>query len=268
MKKIITAISLLSLLATLTACTKSQQPEKTEAPAPSSANTSSIGFQLEKPKENEEIADVSTTLGNFKIRFFPDRTPKTVENFKELSKKGYYNGLIFHRVIKDFMIQGGDPEGTGMGGESVWGKDFEDEFCEDLFNITGAVAMANRGPNTNGSQFFIDNQNPNKFPGWERFQSAYDTYKKDPSSFEKRYGATIDMSKITEDIKNLYTIHGGNPYLDGYYNTAKKGHTVFGQVFEGLEVINKISETETDENDKPTNEVKIEKIEIVPYHAS
>ncbi len=247
----------------LTACTQNDQSEKIEPPSPSVSN---VGFQTEKPSENEEIADVYTSLGNFKVRFFSDRTPKAVENFKELSKKGYYNGLIFHRVIKNFMIQSGDPEGTGMGGESIWGEAFEDEFCEDLFNITGALAMANRGSNTNGSQFFINNQNPENFPGWERFQSTYDTYKKNPASFEKRYGGTIDMSKITEDIKNLYVNHGGNPYLDGYYNTAKKGHTVFGQVFEGLDVINKISESETDENDRPIQEVKIEKINIIPYN--
>ena len=262
LKKIIKAISIVSLLTMLTACTQNKETEKIET---TPATVNNVGFQLDKPNENEEIADVYTSLGNFKIRFFPDRAPKTVENFKELSKKNYYNGLIFHRVIKDFMIQGGDPQGTGMGGESIWGEPFEDEFCEDLFNITGALAMANCGPNTNGSQFFINNQNPENFPGWERFQSTYETYKKNPSLFEKRYGGTIDMSKITEDIKNLYITNGGNPYLDGYYNTAKRGHTVFGQVFEGLDVLNKISDSETDENDKPIQDVKIEKIDIVPY---
>lgn len=262
--KIIKAISIFSLLTMLTACSQKDNPKKIEN---SSSLVSKVGFQIEKPNDNEEIAEICTSLGKFKVRFFQDRAPKAVENFKELSKKGYYNGVIFHRVIKDFMIQSGDPEGTGRGGESIWGENFEDEFCEDLFNITGSLAMANRGPNTNGSQFFINNQNPQNFSGWERFQNVYDTYKKNPSSFEKRYGGTIDMSKITEDIKNLYITHGGSPHLDGYYNTAKKGHTVFGQVFEGLDIINKISDSETDENDKPVQEIKIEKIDIKTYHA-
>src|SRR6185295_8535359 len=86
----------------------------------------------------------------------PKEAPKTVENFTRLAKKGYYNNLIFHRVIDGFMIQGGDPQGTGMGGESIWGKAFEDEFSEKLkFEKKGLLAMANSGPNTNGSQFFI-----------------------------------------------------------------------------------------------------------------
>ena len=76
-------------------------------------------------------------------------------NFIALSKDGYYDGVIFHRIIKDFMIQGGDPTGTGMGGESIYGESFEDEFSEELYNIRGALSMANAGPNTNGSQFFI-----------------------------------------------------------------------------------------------------------------
>lgn len=99
---------------------------------------------------------METTQGNIEIVLFADIAPKTCENFLGLAKKGYYNGVIFHRVIKDFMIQGGDPTGTGRGGESIWGKSFNDEFHKDkTFNKKGLLAMANRGPNTNGSQFFI-----------------------------------------------------------------------------------------------------------------
>src|SRR5699024_7200751 len=93
--------------------------------------------------------------GSITLNLFPELAPKAVENFIGLEKDNYYNGIIFHRVISDFMIQGGDPTGTGMGGESIWGEQFEDEFTSSLFNIRGALSMANSGPNTNGSQFFI-----------------------------------------------------------------------------------------------------------------
>ena len=101
-------------------------------------------------------AIVETSKGNIKIELRADMAPKAVENFVTHSKNGYYNGLIFHRVIKDFMIQGGDPTGTGAGGESIWGEKFKDEFAPNaVFDKAGILAMANRGPNTNGSQFFI-----------------------------------------------------------------------------------------------------------------
>ena len=102
------------------------------------------------------FANIKTSLGDIGIELFPDEAPKTVENFVELAKKGYYNGVIFHRVIDNFMIQGGDPTGTGRGGESVWGGKFKDEFSPKLtFDKAGILAMANAGPGTNGSQFFI-----------------------------------------------------------------------------------------------------------------
>jgi peptidylprolyl isomerase len=103
-----------------------------------------------------QTAILKTTQGDIEIELREDLAPKAVENFSTHIKNGYYNGLIFHRVIKNFMIQTGDPTGTGRGGESIWGKTFEDEFKPNvIFNRAGIVAMANRGPNTNGSQFFI-----------------------------------------------------------------------------------------------------------------
>ncbi|MDO8536536.1 MAG: peptidylprolyl isomerase [Candidatus Omnitrophota bacterium] len=105
---------------------------------------------------DENIVVLETNQGNIEIRLMPDLAPKACENFTKLVEKGYYNGLIFHRVIKGFMIQGGDPTGTGMGGQSVWGKPFADEFnTKAKFDSPGVLAMANAGPNTNGSQFFI-----------------------------------------------------------------------------------------------------------------
>jgi cyclophilin family peptidyl-prolyl cis-trans isomerase len=104
----------------------------------------------------DEIAIIETNQGTIQVKFYPGDAPKAVENFKGLAKKGYYNGVIFHRVIDGFMIQGGDPTGTGTGGKSFWGKEFEDEFSPKLrFDRKGLLAMANAGPRTNGSQFFI-----------------------------------------------------------------------------------------------------------------
>ena len=214
-----------------------------------------MGFQLEEPRSGEEIAIINTTYGSFKLRFFPEIAPKAVENFKNHLKDGYYENVIFHRVIKDFMVQTGDPQGTGMGGESIWGKPFEDEFSSKLLNITGSVSMANCGPNTNGSQFFI-NANEN-FRGWKDFEQAYNIYKKSPEAFTRAYGGTVDMSKVTDKVKELYNENGGNPSLDGYYNTAQRGHTVFAQVFDGMDTILKIANAKTDANDKPIEEIKI-----------
>ena len=107
-------------------------------------------------QEQDKVVVISTNQGDMEFKLYPDKAPKTCENFIGLAAKEYYNGLIFHRVIKGFMIQGGDPEGTGSGGESLWGVTFEDEISPDLqFSQTGILAMANRGPNTNGGQFFI-----------------------------------------------------------------------------------------------------------------
>ena len=102
------------------------------------------------------VAIIKTNMGTIEIELFVDKTPKTVENFVGLAEKGYYNGVVFHRIIKKFMIQSGDPTGTGRGGASLWGGKFEDEFVSDLkHDIPGILSMANSGPNTNGSQFFI-----------------------------------------------------------------------------------------------------------------
>ncbi len=106
--------------------------------------------------QNRPIVVMETTAGVVELTLFPDVAPKTVENFVGLVKKGYYDGIIFHRVIPSFMVQGGDPTGTGMGGSSLWGKPFGDEFNQTVkFDRKGLLAMANAGPNTNGSQFFI-----------------------------------------------------------------------------------------------------------------
>jgi len=102
------------------------------------------------------IVVLETTAGDIELKLFPKKSPLAVENFIGLVKKGYYNGIIFHRVIKGFMIQGGDPTGTGRGGSSIWGKEFKNENTPNLvFDRPFLLAMANHGMNTNGSQFFI-----------------------------------------------------------------------------------------------------------------
>ncbi len=105
---------------------------------------------------DNSIVVLETNQGSIEIKLMPEVAPKACENFTQLVEKGYYNGLIFHRVIKGFMVQGGDPAGTGAGGNSIWGKPFEDEVSSSVkFDKSGILAMANAGPNTNGSQFFI-----------------------------------------------------------------------------------------------------------------
>ncbi len=192
--------------------------------------------QLDKPLNGETIATMKTNMGDIKIRLFADLAPKTVENFTTHAKNGYYDGLVFHRVIKDFMIQGGDPTATGCGGESIWGKAFEDEFCVDLHNLRGALSMANSGPCTNGSQFFI--------------VQASDV---DPG-FISQMAQLSDRGFPTETVEN-YKAVGGTPWLDFK-------HTVFGQVYEGMEVVDAIASVKTARGDKPVEDVIINSIEI------
>lgn len=194
----------------------------------------------ELPKEGEEIGEIVTNYGTIKVKFFPNVAPKAVENFKTHAKNGYYDGVIFHRVIEDFMIQGGDPEGTGIGGESIWGSPFEDEFDLNYRNFKGALSMANRGPNTNGSQFFIV-QNSN--------------VDKDIIKQMKKLG---EESGYPDSVIETYEKVGGTYWLDGR-------HTVFGQVFGGMDIVDKIAKVDTDVNDKPIEPVVIEKINIVKY---
>ena len=196
--------------------------------------------QLKLPAKGEEIVVITTNHGTIKARLFPEIAPKAVENFKTHTKNGYYDGVTFHRVIKDFMIQGGDPEGTGMGGESIWGKPFEDEFDINYRNFRGALSMANAGPNTNGSQFFI---------------VQLDNVEED---IIRQMAELGEEKGFPNDVIDSYKKLGGTFWLDFK-------HTVFGQVFEGMEVIDKIATSDVDRNDKPLKPVIMEKVEIVVY---
>jgi cyclophilin family peptidyl-prolyl cis-trans isomerase len=147
-------------------------------------------------------ATLHTNHGPITVELFDEDAPKTVENFRKLAADGFYEGIIFHRVIKDFMIQGGDPTGTGSGGP---GYEFEDEINQHKI-VRGTLAMANAGPNTNGSQFFL---------------------------------VTVQAA----------------PHLDGR-------HTAFGQVIDGMDVVDKIENLPTDRRDKPREEARIERVEL------
>lgn len=185
--------------------------------------------------ENEKLIEMQTNMGNIKIKLFPEQAPKTVENFVKHSQDGYYEGVTFHRIINGFMIQGGDPLGNGTGGESIYGGPFEDEFSKDLFNFRGALSMANAGPNTNGSQFFI-------------VQSV---------AVDPRMKAQMERAGYPEEVINAYMENGGTPHLDFR-------HTVFGHVVEGMDVVDKIAEVKTDMQDRPVQfDVVIEKINVL-----
>jgi len=169
--------------------------------------------QTDMPKKGDQIALLLTQYGTIKVRLFPDKAPEMVKNFTTLAKDKKYDGMIFHRVVKNFVIQGGDfTNANGTGGHSYKGPgtQLNDEISPDLKHIRGAVSMANAGPNTNGSQFFI---------------------------------------VLPQD---------GTPFLDG-------GYSIFGQVFEGMEVVDTIAEMPVDQYERPLSEVKVERVEIMEY---
>lgn len=206
----------------------------------SSENTDVANFTA--PVDGEQIIIMNIKdYGEVKIKLFPEYADKGVENFVELAKEGYYDGLTFHRVISDFMIQGGDPQGTGIGGESIWGGKFDGGTDAHLVHAAGAVAYANSGSTaTNGSQFYIVTG------------TVYDeTSLNDLASY---YGKTF-----SDSAKEIYTTVGGTPWLDGSY-------TVFGQVFDGLDVIFEIQNVDTDaKNNKPLEDVIMESVKVAEY---
>ena len=219
MKKIaLSLFCLICLLGSLSGCGGSSEPLLQETPV----------------QPGEQIAVMETSLGTIRIRFFPEQAPLAVENFLTLAQEGYYDGVSFHRVIDGFMIQSGDPTGTGAGGTSIYTDVvgnrgyFADEFSDQLFHFRGALAMANSGSDTNGSQFFI-----------VQAPSLNDTGKD-----------TLASGDTPKQAAEKYRAEGGTPWLDGQ-------HTVFGQVIEGMEVVDAIAAVETDENDRPLEEVTI-----------
>ncbi|OTP24029.1 cyclophilin type peptidyl-prolyl cis-trans isomerase [Enterococcus sp. 5B7_DIV0075] len=238
-KKLMLTLGLAAALLVVAGCSTNQTTtSSTKASTAESTTESSVDLNaLELPQltnevaANESLVEMTTSEGTIKIKLFPELAPKAVENFMTHAKDGYYDGLTFHRVIKDFMIQGGDPKGDGTGGESIWGEGFETEVSNQLYNIRGALSMArSQDPNSNGSQFFIVQNSDDVHDGLLK-----DDYPR----------AIIDAYK-----------NGGYPSLDGQY-------TVFGQVIEGMDVVDKIAQVETGSNNKPTTDVKIESIKVL-----
>ncbi|ESP01154.1 hypothetical protein LOTGIDRAFT_139948 [Lottia gigantea] len=170
------------------------------------ALTSGSGIPSKSWKPAQVTLD--TTMGKIIVELYWKHAANTCRNFAELSRRGYYDGVKFHRIVKDFVIQGGDPTGTGRGGASIYGKHFEDEINRELKHTgAGILSMANSGPDTNGSQFFI----------------------------------TL----------------GPTQWLDNK-------HSIFGRVYSGMSVVHRIGMVETDQNDKPVDDIKIVKAFITP----
>ncbi len=197
--------------------------------------------QMAKPEKGETIAVMHVkNFGDITFKFFEDKAPKAVENFLTHAKEGYYNGVKFHRVIEEFMIQGGDPKGDGTGGESIWGTGFEEEFDDSLVPYRGALCMASAGVGRSslGSQFFIVQANPDNQTAQALTSRNYD-------------------SSLVEQYKK----YGGNIY------SLYKQYTVFGQVVEGMDVVDSIAKVETTmssngEMSSPVEDVIIESIEV------
>ena len=193
------------------------------------------------PRDGETIVSMKLKGydGEVKIKLFPEYAEKGVENFITLSEQGYYDGLTFHRVIKDLLIEGGDPNGDGTGGESIYEKGYEGGTDPHLIHAAGAVAYSNEGStNTNGSRFFI-------VTGEDVTQGMIEEM--------ESYGYAF-----TESEKEAYSAHGGVPWFDGSY-------TIFGQVFDGLDIIYDIEGQEVDEDQKPKKDVVIEKMTVEKY---
>lgn len=198
-----------------------------------------------KPEVGEKIAVITVKdYGEIKIKLFPEDAPKGVENFIGLAEMNYYDEIIFHRIIPNFMIQGGDPRGDGTGGKSIWGDSFDGGTSENLYHFTGAVAYANSGStSTNGSQFYIVNT-PDGY--LDNTCAEYYTYSNGEYNWPK-------------NVAEKYNEVGGVPHLDG-------GYTVFGQVIEGMDVVRAIASVETDpQNNKPLTQVMMENVRIEEY---
>jgi cyclophilin family peptidyl-prolyl cis-trans isomerase len=203
---------------------------------------------FDKPAPGEKIAVITVKdYGTIKVKLFADVAAKGTENFIGLTDMGYYDELIFHRVIKNFVIQGGDPRGDGTGGKSYWGGEFDGGIPEGLFHFSGAIAYANStGTATDASQFYI--------------VCTEEGYNYCGGNADGTVNTDIENSGLVlpKNVLAKYKEIGGTPILDGNY-------TVFGQVFEGMDVVRAIGSAETGANDKPLRQIVMEDVEIIEY---
>jgi cyclophilin family peptidyl-prolyl cis-trans isomerase/ribosomal protein L40E len=198
--------------------------------------TNSTEINNTKTVKEGTTAIIKTTAGDIIVKFYPKEAPNAVYNFVELAKKGYYKDVIFHRIISGFMIQGGDPTGTGNGGESIFGKGFGIEPNEKLRHYRGALSTAKTSaPDSIGSQFFIVQAKPQDL---------------DETAFSQN-----TLMPFPENVKAEYRKKGGTPNLDG-------GYTVFGDVIAGMDVVDKIATAPKNKQDYPNNPVKILSVTI------
>ena len=242
-------------------------------------------LQLQDAPKGNPTATLHTTMGDITVVLYPEQAPQAVENFLTLAEEGYYDGISFHRVINNFMIQGGDPTATGSGGESKWGHDFEDEFYDGLHNFRGALSMANAGINTNGSQFFIvqcrdkvsdadaqaclnyiyQNSQLTKAKNLYAAYAASGASMEDQQTFVDALNAKLqemasagvpeNQLKRFEGAVEAYKELGGTPHLDYV-------HTVFGHVISGMDVVDAIAAVATDDANKPVEDVLINSITL------
>ena len=211
-------------------------------------------IQFADLEKGDLIAEIIVKdYGTMKLRLFPEQAPKAVENFVTHAKDGYYDNLTFHRILEEFMIQGGDPEGTGTGGESIWETPFEDEFSDDLYPFRGALCMANSGSNTNGSQFFVVQSDETEVKRLSDL--VLEKYKLSMIDYvQKGYATTI-----TQEELDSFLTYGGTPWLTRH-------HTVFGQLIEGFDVLDAIATAKlADPSGMPATPVVIETVQISEY---
>ncbi len=270
-KKIITGLALSLAALTLVACGQKDTAGTTDDTGAEVTNETAENNedgleafselpQLNGVQTGDTIATIHTNKGDVKVWFFDDYAPKAVENFVTHAEEGYYDGVTFHRVINDFMIQGGDPEGTGRGGESIWGADFENEVSLNLRSFRGALCMANAGPDTNGSQFYIvQSDQHDEMKAMLESTDASQIYQNSQNTFTDKEGNYLTIGDVfPQKVIDAYGELGGYPALD-------LGYTVFGQVYEGMDIVDSIAAVETDENDKPLEDIIIESIEVGTY---
>ena len=220
-------------------------------------------LQLLPVTPGEELAVLHTNHGDITLRFFPTEAPMAVENFITHARNGYYDGLTFHRIIENFMIQGGCPLGTGTGGESIWGGTFGQEFSPHLRHFRGALAMAqSAAPNSIGSQFYIVQNSQIDNQRRAQFESILDSM--DASLGRFADGHRLYMRDIhTVEELNYFLEQGGTPHLDWYWN--ENAHTVFGHVVEGMDIVDAIANVPTAGGGQPVDPVIIERISFVVY---